>query len=35
VVHGEEDAALAFGDALKEIGVRRVKVPVRGEKVTI
>ncbi len=35
VIHGEEDSALAFADALEELGVRKTRVPVRGEKATI
>ena len=35
LVHGDEDASLAFADALRSIGVREPKVPVLGEQVTI
>lgn len=35
IVHGEEEASLALEKALQQMGVRKTKVPVLGEKVTV
>ena len=35
VVHGEEESALAIGEALKEMGIAQVEVPERGQSFII
>ena len=35
IVHGDEEASLALEEGLREIGVRKTKVPHLGEEVTI